>query len=332
MKQINFALLLCILFFVSSCKKDNIVATAKNVYIAGCQSDGGPCVARYWKNGEAVSITGSTGAVINSIFVDGNDVYAAGNEGDVSKYWKNGVATNLTDGLLISYAYSIYVSNGDVYVAGIERDKNTLEYVHKYWKNGQAVAVPGARINLWFNNSILVVGNDVYVTGGGINANGVIAYLKNGVPVNFPPGTHNITVGSIAVAGNDVYITGRQWNPVTNKFAAKYWKNNQLINLVSDTTVNSSANGIVIANNTVHIIGDINEVPTYWKNGVPHKLADRGVAYSIAVYGNDVFIAGNIDDYNVATPPVGTYWKNGVPNPVSTVGSQVFVRSIFVTE
>lgn len=331
MKAINSVMLFCMLFFVSSCKKDNIIPSAKNIYIAGCQSVGGPCVARYWKNGEAVSLTGSTGAVINSIFVDGNDVYAAGNEGDVSKYWKNGVATNLTDGILISYANSIYVSNGDVYVAGIERDKTTLEYIHKYWKNGQSVNVPGALIRS-MNTSIVVAGNDVYVTGGGINGSRQVAYLKNGVANYFPLGTNLVTIGSIAVDGNDVYIAGRELNSTTNKNVAKYWKNNQAITLTTDITKNSQATGIAIANNTVHVIGDINEVPMYWKNGVAAKLADRGVAYSIAAYGDDVFIAGNISDGNVANPPVGTYWKNGVANNVSTGGNQVFVRSIFVTE
>jgi hypothetical protein len=53
-------------------------------------------------------------------------------------------------------------------------------------------------------------------------------------------------------------------------------------------------------------------VATYWKNGLSHKLTNglnTGFAQSIAVNGNDVFIAGY--EFSAA----GTYpklWKNGI--------------------
>jgi hypothetical protein len=67
-----------------------------DVYVAGSENN----VAKYWKNGQAITLPGGTSA--SSIAIVGSDVYVAGYEynGSVSvaKYGKNGVAIPLTDG------------------------------------------------------------------------------------------------------------------------------------------------------------------------------------------------------------------------------------------
>ena len=98
-----------------SCNKSSDSIDSVNVYVAGLEYTASTIVAKYWKNGNAISLTdGSKPALALSIFVSGNDVYVAGGEDngtpDVAKYWKNGNAVSLTDGSNDAYASSIFVS------------------------------------------------------------------------------------------------------------------------------------------------------------------------------------------------------------------------------
>ncbi len=67
--------------------------------------------------------------------MNGTDVYVAGYEGEVAKYWKNGVAVSLTDGTNKAQVDDITVYNGDVYIVGFEDNSSGIR-VGKYWKNG----------------------------------------------------------------------------------------------------------------------------------------------------------------------------------------------------
>ena len=87
---------------------------AVDVYVAGGEFKSGVYVAKYWKNGVAVSLTdGTKVAGANSIAVAGSDVYVAGYEYNgseyLAKYWKNGVAVSLTDGSQLAATSDIAV-------------------------------------------------------------------------------------------------------------------------------------------------------------------------------------------------------------------------------
>jgi hypothetical protein len=115
-----------------------IFVSGSDVYLSGYR---GYNQALYWKNGNPVFLTTEQtfGAAADAIFVDGNDVYVAGNLADSignnhAVYWKNGVVTRLSNNR--SGGYAITVVNGDIYVAGVEYIDN-IGYP-TYWKNGVA--------------------------------------------------------------------------------------------------------------------------------------------------------------------------------------------------
>ncbi len=104
-----------------------LYVSGSDVYVGGITTDD---KGVYWKNGIAniLVAANSSDAVfgVNSIFVSGNDVYAAANlfvptngGNNVPAYWKNGIEYDLPlNGATYGSATAIFVSGTDVYVAG----------------------------------------------------------------------------------------------------------------------------------------------------------------------------------------------------------------------
>lgn len=254
----------------------SIAVSGTDVYVAGWDGDAfryGENIAKYWKNGKEVLLTGATGASANSIAVVNGDVYVAGWEykgvRTVAKYWKNGQSVSLTNGQTDAEASAIVVVNGNVYVAGFENG------VAKYWKNGQAISLTDGTRQA-YANSIAVVGNDVYVAGSETNGTAHVAkYWKNGQAVTLTNGAAvHATATSIAIAGTDVYVAG--------------WEGD-----------------------FVGRLGGTGSVAKYWKNGQEIALTNGSrYAYTstIALFGSDVYVVGT--EHNGMRPDI-KYWKNG---------------------
>ena len=107
--------------------------------------------AAYWKNEERTVLYATAAGydarifVVTSIFVSGNDVYAAayrdglGGKQKIPGYWKNGVEYDLPlDSAADGRPTSIFVSGTDVYVAGYLTYPNSTvpRFSAVYWKNG----------------------------------------------------------------------------------------------------------------------------------------------------------------------------------------------------
>ena len=282
-----------------------ITDPSNDVYVAGLENIGGRGVAKYWKNGQAISLAdGTTDTYANSITVLGNDVYVAGNEkrGNmyVAKYWKNGQAVTLTNGSASASANSIAVEGSDVYVAGYEN--NGSQDVAKYWKNSVAISLTNGSTSA-SAISIVVVGGDVYVAGWESNEGRTIAkYWKNGVGVSLTDTTINSFASSIAVVGNDVYISGAEYNDISS---AVYWKNGQKVVL---SNKDAAAFSITVIGTDVYAAGFMWQGGDYgyWKNGNWVRLNGApAYATSIIVIDNDIYVTGCTSQENAG------YWKNG---------------------
>jgi hypothetical protein len=248
---------------------NSIVVVGKDVYVAGEEGDFSSRsnnIAKYWKNGQEVLLTGPTGAGANSIAVDGADIYIAGWEYQgtktVAKYWKNGQAVSLTDGTEDAQALSISVAGGDVYVAG--RDGS----VAKYWKNGQPVSLTSNGDA----NCIAISGSNVYVAGEERfnNSRGKAAYWRNGQGIIPQSGPDRSVATGVAVDGGQVYVAGYEAQYANNLFvgnAAKYWKDGQMVSLSNYATI---ATSIAVSNGNVYVSGfnsGITGGARYWVNG-----------------------------------------------------------------
>jgi len=81
----------------------------------------------------------------------------------------------------------------------------------------------------------------------------------------------------------------------------------------------------------LYVTGSIDNVATYWRNGVAVDLvgssSSRGAANAVAVAGNDVYVAGWV--YN-GTHKVAAYWKNGKEVNLSDGSSDAQATAIAV--
>jgi len=304
---------------------------------------------------------GPDGAMAASIAVSGADVYVTGYQescgsfrcGDLGRFWKNGIAAYLD---LPTYPSSLIVSNNDIYIAGSSGYLTGTGGNAAYLKNEVKIELPSGSAGS-ISAAIAVSGNDVYVAGIGITGNiyngpqkYIAKYWKNGNAINLTDGTNGAQAWSIAVSGNDAYVAGNEWNGKSYQDAsgstyqrsiAKYWKNSQPV-ILTDGTDDAFAKSIAVSGTDVYVAGTEwngksyqiqgsayiyrKSIAKYWKNGKAVNLTDGtedADARSIAVSGNDVYVAGTANGY-------ATYWKNGVAVKLSNVESDA--NSIFLVK
>ena len=326
---------------------DSEIATAeyiiKNVYVAFSEKNhSGIWVAKYWKNDEAVELTGgSTIAFASAIFVSGTDVYVAGSEHNgskyVAKYWKNGVAVELSGGITDARASSISVSGSNVYVSGFVINEDS-KYVATYWENGVAKSLSDGTNNA-FANSLFASGSDVYIA---VSEDGVAKYWGNDdVMTSLTDGTKDASAKGVFVSGADVYVAGYEENGSTEKAVPKYWKNNdEEIELSHNESNNVYADAIFVSEADVYVAGTECDDSwkcsvKYWKNGELTNLTEGETdafttINSIFVSGSDVYVAyveSNGSEY------VAKYWKNNGEVTVLTEGDrQANMGGIFISE
>ena len=115
---------------------------------------------------------------------------------------------------------------------------------------------------------------------------------------------------AIILKGSDIYVAGYQYLSNLGYSVATLWKNGVASSL---STQPSWAYSVDVLNGNTYVSGEVKDLSNYntmaafWKNSQEFLLtssAQDAAGNSIKVFGNDVYIAGYIDDN-------ACYWKNG---------------------
>lgn len=240
-------------------------------------------------------------------------------------------------------ANSVYVQSNDVYVAGEFAGSDAAlndTTVAVLWKNGEPTLLSNKHSSA---NDVVVDGNDVYVAGFEMNSLGraVAKIWKNGSPIILTNGSNSARAFSVSVHQGDVYAVGWEGN-ASNKLVAKLWKN-AVATTLSDGSQSTTAASIYISGEDIYIAGyeSINSFgdrsAILWKNGVPTKLSpgnQHSSAGDVVVHDGEVYVSGNevriVNSTGVVTALV---WKNGVAtglqleNPTkSSAANSIFVK------
>ena len=239
--------------------------------------------ATLWING-VPQILSETDSTANSVFVYGSDVFVVGSENGRATLWTNGVPQTL--GNYQTTLHSVFASGGNVYVAGITR----------------APAAPlgrGMRATLWVNGvpqtlsntfsrafSVFVYGSDVYVMGDvdgqGWNTN--VTLWVNGVPQTL--GNTGSPLGSVFVHGNNVYVAGSN---DTGQYQVFHYRGHRERLWVSYEKAALWVNGTLQTLNDPESLNRRAFVVREFSLFIPSSSAR-----SVFVYGDDVFVVGEI--------------------------------------
>jgi hypothetical protein len=360
MKQIVI-LLLGLGFFTMQ-----MVKAQSSVYVAGFENnkvnDINVSVARYWKNGNAVSLTdGKTDSYCKMLTVNNVDVFVAGATSDTEGLfkpacWKNNSPTIFNAGSTSAFANSVSVKNNDIYISNESIGWKPVP--NEYWKNNSPVSLKKTNAIITIKAVFVDAKNVVHAAGTHIEGEGdgfiypVAAYWKNDEEILLADKKHESSGQAMFIEGSDVYIAGyetyvKENSKYVSGYIATYWKNGEAVHL-SDKLKTNYATSIFVVNGDVYVAGYERQVETgkdvakYWKNGKEIRLTDGtfyGRANAVYVHNNDVFVAGEInpetDVLKLATSETGmnriaVYWKNGTLVRLTDKNNDASAASIFV--
>jgi hypothetical protein len=258
----------------------------------------------------------------------GNDIYiAGGSENNKAVYYKNFVKTTLAQ--YYSYASSISVSNGNIYVAGFSMDNNGTNYGETYATYWKnGVRNTEYGVNTQYHQ-IYFNNNDMYRLGL-TRGNGYdySTMLFYKNNSSIALSNYNADTRRIAFKNDTSYVIG---NIYFNGYQphATLWKNGVEISIHSLLNY-SEANAIFINGNDVYIAGTVDNNATLWKNGNPIILGGNGtIPMDIKVIQNDIYVVGKYYNY-LTSKYEAVLWKNGIMKKISNTTNNATAFSILI--
>lgn len=215
----------------------------------------------------------------------------------------------LTDPQIRTYVFDMATNNDDIYIVGYKVDQETKQHTAVYWKNGQEFVLTDGTNQYAGAEAIVIKNNDVYIAGyDGKKA----VYWKNNQRYEITDGTQNARAQAIFVSdSNDVHIAGYEGENFAQK--AMHWvREGDVKNNILESDNHAFANGIVVKNENVYVIGKDWNTAVYWESGTEYKLSKEGVfeipTGIFITEGNDIYISGYGYDSQAK------YWVRGSKN------------------
>lgn len=255
-----------------------------------------------------------------------------------SKLWKNEVLLNNWSNR--AHFEAMEIVGGHSYLAGYEWLDNWAEQA-TIWKDAVASHLlftdPAFDYNRAFD--VAASGSDVYAVGWEFDTDGVTAHngiiWKNGVPqvLSPPSGFESARPMAIAVSGEDTYVTGyvhKQNGSLTP--TAVTWKNGEptILEYPLEREHLTWAIDIAVYGDDVHIAGRDQDHAIYWKNGKAFVLPGSVAASRISSVTSLFVFEGNvfISGTEHTDNSHGIYWKNGIPKAIPSL---LEASCVFVT-
>ncbi len=217
----------------------------------------------------------------------------------------------------------------DIYVLGDEGTEGLNHYRPLYWENGEPNVFRHEAAAGMIFNSISVADNKVYVVGERIySSNRATAFFEaDGHLEELTESSGFASARDVYVADGDVYVGGIK-NESSYVTSIVYWKNGELVTVASGALGSTGGGSIAVKGNDVYIAGMLDGDLMYWKNGASVALeGEPGAVTDIAVAGNgDVYVCG----YTFGIPDVAQYWKNGEKITLGTGERASQANAIFV--
>lgn len=198
----------------------------------------------------------------------------------------------------------------DIYVLGDEGTEGLNHYQPLYWKNGEPYVFNHEAAADMIFNRIAIADNKIYAVGERVySSSRATAFFEvDGHLEELTESSGFASAKDIYVSDGNVYVGGIK-NESGSVTSIVYWKNGELVTVASGTLGNTSGGSIAVKGNDVYIAGMLDGDLMYWKNGASVPLeGEPGEVTDIAVAGNgDVYVSG----YTFGSPDVAQYWKNG---------------------
>ena len=296
--------------------------------------------------------------VINTIAVNGSDMYVGGNEihriSPGSDYinvakWDGNIWSSLGSGV-DDEVNAIAVNGSDVYVGGKFYHAGGMDanYIAKW--DGSTWYSLGSGVNGRVD-AITVSGSDVYVGGwftqaGGADANHIAKW--DGSAWESLGNDVNGGVSAIAVSGSDVYVGGgflKAGDVNANRIAK--WNGNTWSSLGNESLgsgMNDVVNAVAVCENNIYVAGNFTQAGNIdvdyiakW-NGIAWSTIGSGVdgrVKSMYVNGSDVFVIGEGVSNYIAKWDGSTWSSLGSGEWVEQIttlaisGSDVFIGGWF---
>ena len=303
------------------------------IYIPGVITEDGYNAA-VWVNGEARFVGNSveTGfqknpifqspSVLNSFFIDRDDIYIVGHETSLSNtnyyeratIWKNGTII-FQEEQTNSVIRDICVSGSDVYAVG------DLNGTSIFWKNEEMILLPNkGNPQISWANDVSVQNGNVYVMGYefyGSEHTEKTVFWKNEELMDIELDGEGLCMSMI---GDDIYCLFEK-NRKTY-----FYKNGDIIDTGLEMVTGIKGlyfQTVFIDGEDIYIIGQQNGIAKLWKNGVISLLTTGEnvcALTGIYVYDKDVYVVGYdyAYDENRNKSTVVKLWKNGEESIIDT--------------